>query len=517
MLDFMRKMLQISILILFFFSPTVSAQSRLNGAKIIEVSSKSNSWLIDKGRYEGISVGDTASFFLQTSIDAPKLIPLGEAEAVKVHGRNSYWILTKSMNQRFYSRGRKIVYLLDDEIYKGRRALKVKQRNIVTSKKYPKSKRRLEKGDLPNQYKKKDSDYKKSSELVEVKKDTDDDRKVMIFKKAKRGKDVRAVEGVDELIDVSAIRDQEKKKVVYSTVTGVARKTNNARFGLRSLYRDNLDKNGKEKFLGDGALASDYNKYRAEQIEQNDTSTRARKRITRDSKLWSADLNDEELRRFFISSGFARERKKQLYALEHKIGNEFILRYYFGVAEHTASQDVAASNNDATAIGSNFSISFGYEYYLLRTNPNLVNWSLDFFIDNESRYLQDEAGNNAESTEVNFAFGVNYYFFNNPASLSKVLGFVGGGASLGNAKLLSITSGIEQSYSVRGLPRVWIGAKYRLKAGDEYDDMLGMGFGMHATLMTENVVYASKVNENVQTNNINIQDFKFALGISLIF
>ena len=74
-------------------------------------------------------------------------------------------------------------------------------------------------------------------------------------------------------------------------------------------------------------------------------------------------MSDEQLRRYFVTSGLSREVERRKLALENREGNEILVRITRGAYDNSDAQD----KNYRSLYSA---LEIGYEYHLMRTSKH---------------------------------------------------------------------------------------------------------------------------------------------------
>jgi len=226
--------------------------------------------------------------------------------------------------------------------------------------------------------------------------------------------------------------------------------------------------------------------------------------------MWSADMTDAQLRRFIVENGLWEEAQRQDFARKYLPGHEFLLRY---TSDFT--YNVTVSDGNFQTSGHDFSL--GYEFHLVKTTDVLRHWTVEWDIYTGSDYY-NVGGMNVRSDEFTHRGMINWYFKHPPSSIHKWMVHLGTGIRIGNAKFVAPGLAKKYVYQVQSFPIWQLGVKYRFRAGDENDYLSRIGFGINSLIIYEQK--ALTVNDNLFDDirgNLNVEDVKFSIGISLFF
>lgn len=523
----MSNVLKTLAVILFLSSLSLfsKAAHAIGTAKVLEISSTGLSVILDRGQFEGIKVGMKGRLLRPVGdIDRPKFKYLATAEVIKVHSNYSYWYLRDINKAEFLDKGQRVVFVTMGETLSGRRDANYKKRRVVLRKGETPLKfvEENEKG-VPPELIKKDEKYEENNqELTETYPTLDEERIITEFETWSKDKKLEYVDeymqevAINRETDISEDRrldDYKKKdgeKLFKSVVEGSVDKFNDYNYSLNTFYREQKKDEDYKEIRESVVEETVYAKYQKEKEQKKWVSPQAMAKIERDGDLWSSDMNDEQLRRFFIKSGIRRENERQRLALNEYNSNEVTFFYSTALREHYTT-------DDDNFQGSNYSLGVGYEFHLRRTDPDWDKHTLDLYLIRTISFYDIGGGVNGRFTEGMVRAGYNYYFVNNPATVYKWM-FLGGiGLVRGNALMQGIGLTKDYNYSVIGFP-MHLGFKYRFKSGDELDQLAGIGWGVNFKFSYEwlKLTNVDLIEDDIN-GSISIVDLRFSVGLSAYF
>lgn len=517
----MKHYLGLTTFLLFFW--TFASAQELSQAKLVKISRSGKTFILNRGHLDQLKVGTLAKMFNQGgSRNKPKLVYIGEAEAVHVLSRKSYWYFQDIDNSAIYREGDILRIVSQEKNLKGR-PVRLKTRKIVL----PQGKgivRYLREEDLgmPSELVFKAGEYEKGRNYIrtDIRRDEHIIAKNFEVWKRKQGLEyiddyinkveAREQSGISEEINKNAVRMREEKKIFDSTITGVQRKVNNLEFGLTGLYKEQEKDAEIREITRRVQIENTYERKQRERREERFIGPYAIEKINRQGQRWSADLDDEELRRFFIQSGIERERRRQEFALDRRAGNEILLRATTELANKTTVED---DNNQNTG----YALLIGYEFHLSRTNPEITHWTVELSAERALRYY-DIGGINGRFEEGSYFGAVNYYLFNRPDMVRRYLWYGGIGLRRGSATVSSPSLSRDYEFSVFSIPTVQAGVKYRFSAGDEREDGFDVGVGANFLVQSELSRYSSttEVTDDISALFITT-NLRLSFGFSIYF
>jgi len=483
--------------------------------------------LINKGSLDGIKQGERAYFLNQTgTLSKPKLEKIAWGEVVKVKNNESLWLLHLVNNQKFLAKKPKLVLVPTNDIVRGRREFNIlKKRRILTKSTDKKELIFEKKHGMPSKFVYKGDDYVEKDNIDrEVPQVTEDVRVTSYDRWAKK----KQLEYIDDYMSeietkfshpddspelAKEISRDTKEDVANSMIDNHVSKTNNLKYGLKGLYREQERSNGSPEISETITISNVYQKEKEKRMRKKILRPEVYHKLDRDGEMWSADFNDEQLRRYLIKTGIAEEEIKQKMALYEKSSNEVVIGY-------TSQITGAANSEDPNHQSKNYSLMAGFEYHLMRSSPSLKSYSILLFLENGIGHYDLGNGINGRFSEGSFGAILNWYFFNNPNSLNQYIWNLGVGYRRGNAKVTSSFLSKEYDFQMVGLPSFHLGVKYRFRSGDALDDDIPIGMGVFGKISSEllNLTSVSTVEADDGINgSITHNDVKFVIGLSVYF
>lgn len=490
----------------------------MQGIKVLEVSSSGSSIVVDRGTLEGVQIGQSGQFYYQLGdIDKPKLYFIGEAEVIKSHSDRSFWFFKNIENFQYLKKGKRILFARDRVVLKGRRKYKIREKKVLL----PRAKSLSEYIDdrdrgMPSEMVFKEQDYLRSPEITETQTTVDYDVKQVKYRNwKKRGNPEFSENYLDEIetmfIDQSqrgvkpdAIRRAIDREIAKSTVDGAVEKVNTQKVGLASLYRDSKTERTSHR--------STYQEV-MDPPKRQAISARALEKIKREGPTWSADMEDAQLRRYFIKSGIAEEKERQKRVLSERTGHELNFKI-------TSDADEVTTVNDENNTGIGYSINLTYEVPMRGSVRFFDSFSFELGIEQGNTYYAVNEDSNVRVKYGNFRGFLNYYFWNEPISIRKVIGYFGMGVARGNGTMFSPDLTQEYKVSMLSLPIYQGGLKYRFKAGDTKDELVKIGFGLGLSFSYEPTQYSildSVSSSDDIDGSVTLNRLKIAFGLSAYF
>jgi hypothetical protein len=291
---------------------------------------------------------------------------------------------------------------------------------------------------------------------------------------------------------------------------GYEKKTNGMKYGLKSFYSEQEREEGIPEISKKGGHQTTYDQMREEAKLAEQIDPRAKAKMKRDGEMWSADMDDVGLRKYFIRTGIEQEVRRRELALNELEGHEVMLNYSGSMVAH-------GNTNDPNYQGRGYNLGIAYDLHLARTSASLKKWSLQFFL--EKGVTEYDTGvYNARSEETLYGAYVNYYFVNNPLTLNSFIYLFGAGIKNGNASVFTPDLSKEYSYQVLTVPSLQLMTKYRFRPGDLREDTVNIGMSVNfgINLDMKNLSVIDRVDDNINSK-ISVTDLKYILGMSVFF
>ncbi|HAZ13322.1 MAG: hypothetical protein A2X86_15130 [Bdellovibrionales bacterium GWA2_49_15] len=515
------------LILAFWLSGQVNAFELV---KVLEVSTSGRSLVVDRGYLEGVKLGEFARFIVQKGdLENPNLSNVALGEAVQVNDNQSIWFLHEIDNASVIKAGEQMLYARANDVLEGRRPFKTLKKMILAPKEKIPAKYADAKRDAKSNEKQMDSDlvfmqkeYEQSHTINEQEKVESADLMVTGFEESQSEKQSKYVEAVNKelpevklegkgtQIDSKDFAEREKTAQLNSVVDHDIQKTNGLKNGLKGLYDEQKPDPDNRWLRAKIVEHSMYDQVRATKKMEEIIHPRVYKKAEHGGDFWSADMSDEQLRRYFVTSGLAREVDRRKLALENREGNEILLRITRGAYDNSDAQD-----GNYRALYN--ALEIGYEYHLMRTSKLIQRWSVGF--DYQKGLGNYDVGpQNARVEETAFKLSLHLYFYNLPSAVKAYTWYVGSALRTGSATVTGASFAQAYDYQLLGYEYGHLGVKYRFYSGDDYDDIFNMGVGALAQVGVEQVSYRTK---STLSNNIDgtfsTYDLKFSLGLTVLF
>ncbi len=525
----MKNKLKIALISALFFCsffPNIKAAG-LQDVVINDLSSSQNSFSLDYGTLDKYSEGIYAKFFIQTQgYQYPKIFLVAEGKLVKSFPRKSYWYLKKIYLPRFVVNQTHLLMLTSTDVRSGRDFVAKKKHILIPSREYESAEDFNEKNKnmVPDRLNLSGKDYEKSGNLFETNKILESDLEVEIVQGYKKKSGYHLSDEYndqseekyfinDKEVELADLRLDEDKKLLDAMTEDLVNKINSQKVKLSNgIYREQ-EKDEREKEINKKiSIVSVYDSIREEKKEKEQISPYALAKIKRDEDLWSADMEDKDLRRYFITSGIEKEKRRRDIALNELDGNEIMFHYAGALISHGQSYDQNYQN-----LG--FSLGLAYDFHLSRATSNIKDWSIEFLLET-GKGDYDIGSLNARFTENYLGIYANYYFYNNPLTLNSLIILGGLGLKAGSASASAIDLTKEYSYQVLTLPALQLISKYRFRSGDTKEETLNVGLSLNAgiSLDFKRMSVLDSINKDDMINGkINYSDLKYLIGMSLYF
>lgn len=490
-----------------------------------ELSSSSKSAVIDRGTLEDYSEGMYGKFYVQSGeLNFPKIFLVAEGELIKSFPKKSYWLFSKILEPRFIKAGYKLLVLTSTQVNAGR-PIKQKRRHVVVSKEaYDTVESYLDqnKNNVPDRFLQELDSYEPGPLLLPTEKVLEADQLIETYETMKKtggahmsdeygdGSTEKFFIGKKE-VHLADLKRAEDKKLLDSIAKNYEDKTNSQRFGLtRGLYRNQKKTAGLRDINDQISITSVYDEASEAKKKHDEVDPSALAKIKRDGEGWSEDLDDEELRRYFVRTGLESEARRRESALNELDGNEIMFHYSGSTSDHTNKEDPNYHN-----LG--YNLGLGLDLHLSRTSLKLKKWSLQFVL--EKGVSDYDVGNqNARGEEGHYGAYLNYYFINNPLTLNSFIVLAGLGIKVGSISMSNAELSKEYSYRVLTLPSMQLLTKYRFRSGDLMEETVNVGISFNAGIVIDNkrLTVVDYLADNIN-GKISLTDIRYLVGMSFYF
>ena len=268
-------MLKVIILLLISFQLKALT---LRGVKVLEISPDGKTMILDIGEFGGLKNNILALFFIKRD---EKFIRVAKGQAVKVNSNHSIWSINLEESSTLNADQRLLMF--DSSYLAYRKKPKIIHKHIIKNSQGKVS-------PLPAY---KERNYQELEEVVSS--HSPQEWQINITSHSQWGKSgskdtVLSQEAIPE-INLQAL---EKEQIVRSLIKEV-----------ETLIHP--EKKIEYAFKKEKGVHNLYKNYADKEKEYNLVDLNALRRIDRKEAKWSEDMNDQELRAFYIESGLARE------------------------------------------------------------------------------------------------------------------------------------------------------------------------------------------------------------------
>lgn len=518
---------KIVCLIGLFLSP-VTMGSLLESVEVKHVSSSGRSFVLSRGHLEGFREGLKAQFLSVTGpLDAPQIQKIGYGDLVKITPTESFWVLNEMNHSHRTKAGEKIRLIRQDLALQGLRTQIVRQRKVILSAGQRAEQVRVERQQgMPDELIYGDSDQYESIVLPLDKNNTSavdletteygnwsEKDRPEFNSEAMEELEVKFVSEWSNVGDADEIREEDQREVFRSYVDSFVDRINRQKVGLKSLYQKNLDEVHHDEVQYVVDKQNLYFQKLNPEAKEVSLQPHALQKIKRDGPLWSADLDDQQLRGFMVSSGIAQERRRQELSVSEGESHEVIFRANTSLVKNTNPDDPNFQNLS-------YGLSASYEYALQRIAPVMSSFTLDLEIFTSLNFYEMGEELNGRFQDSGFGGALNYYFYNGPFTVDRLTLYGGFGlkrsSASGSSEFLITKS--SYNYQVLTLPSFHLGAKYRFPMKESYKKEFKVGYGLNALLSFERKELS--VQEELEDpiySSFSVNDTRLSIGMSFYF
>jgi hypothetical protein len=521
----MSKLL--TFFLLFLLCESLLAFEGLSSGKVLYKSTSEKTIAIDLGELDGFKEGDYGQILIQRGdYDRPTLFLIGLGKIVKTFSNKSIWLMEKNYISNKLVLDDPILIMLKSVVTRGRET-SLRHKQIVFNKnEYSDVEDFLEnnKNNVPKKFIANEDNFETSDDIFSDEKISEHDAEFATYDTFKNTGSLRVadeyndqIKGLTYLVNkkykIGDLKNAEDLKVLNSDARLMVNKYNSQILPLRNgLYRQQRKLVGSKDVNDQITITSSYEKAAEIERDKNQIDLKAVAKIKRDGELWSADMDDDTLRRYFITTGILKEKYRRAVSLNELDGHEVTISYAGNVTSHVVSPDV-----DPSFQMRGYHLNLGYDIHLSRTALNLKKFSVLLMVEQGVNYY-DLNNINGRSQEGQYGAYLNYYFINNPLILNNFSWNVGVGVKFGMSKMGSDQISQKYDYQILTLPSFQLMTKYRFRAGDLNEDTLKVGMSVNAGIIyeTKSLRIVDNPSDNI-TSAINVNDMKYQFGVSFYF
>lgn len=425
-------MLKILPSLLYFAISLASYAQQGEWGKVLEVSRTKKSLIFNKGTLNGFSENDVGFFITRKD---KGFVKVAQGKIVRALPGKSFWYLSSIYSPELL--GENLYLIPEKDLLRGRK----KEEEAHTQVILPPGQTPISYQDIPEKIKYKEKNYQEGPELFTKTVRSQKEIKVTDYNNW-LDKGLKAVEDYEDVVEVKGI-----EPVVDSRDDKAFQKGRNLDIAQGTL--DGLISNKKG-------------------LDLPPTDQKVIRMRERDGSLWSAELDDRQLRRYMLESGMIEEKKRQEFALENRFMDELL--FNFSLMTKTDEAPVPTQN-----MASPYALSIGYEYHLMRITRALDSFTFSLLFEGGVDYY-NVGGFNARGKEWSFLGNFAWYFLGLPSATKEFMGYVGLGVRYGKTDLTANELSTDYPYQIIALPTVELGFKYRFPTSSGED---GFGWGLN--------------------------------------
>lgn len=515
----MKRILFLFLIIISYACTGFASNTRV---LLKKVSHSGKTILLNTGSYTGLKELDRAKLVFQKGLDRGDYFEVATIELIKVYPNYSYWNVVSVKKRKNIKAGTELTLLTFDDLLKGKRPYRFLKKKVIVNQydDIAKYKRNLNKdsGDIPT-YKKEGHDYY-INQMSGENFDPDNAIRTTLgtynvsgrgsFKLDEYERDFKLKESPDQ--DMIDDIDNDLLERDSAVATGYLSATSKRIQEVDEKDLETIENLYKrEKYLKEsqGSLAHfQANKKfkRIEFMEQNKINKRT-------DPMWSATMQEREIRNYLLKSGFKEERQRQKHAMTNRKGHELFIRYSFDTGDNIEQREAANLQ------GLSHSFTLGFGYHLSQTAESLDNWVASLSLLAADDYY-NMGISNFKSTEKTMRFTLDYYFVGSPDKIGGYTWFLGAGIKLGKTELISGDVSGVFSYDIRSFQSLRFGFRYRFDGGDELDKLIKIGYGFSVLVNYESIVLSASDFGQLPGDmyaRTTVSDYRVAMGFDFFF
>ena len=447
--------------------------------EIVKISQDQKGLILSVGSADGVKGNDDGKLY---KFDGRISSLVADLSAVKSNNTHSYWIVKKFYEKQNLQQGQFFQFEFLSNEFRNRKFPTVQVSTSVQKKDVVNEQEGLLKDPIFEEklFRSQNVDEEQSVTSSE----TIHRKRQKFYQTTQEDSSTVLKPSVSKVINTRQVRENVTKKKFHGEVASFVNKFNKSGRGLAY----NLDTGFDDRNMHFYPKSRDIN-----------------------DPLWSKALDRQELRAFLMSGAIVKEKQWRDTTIRTRFTHEIFMKYA------TALQPYA-DESSLLYQWKNFSISFGYEYFLGRHFSRLKNFSIKGFYTKGQKYFTWKTNTNVNYSGIGGK--VQYYFYNDPHSIEKFMFFVGLGTEIGTGTFK--IRAFNDNFSCNFLSLLTnVGVKYRFK--DIIRDKgtsLSLGsfllFGNRRTQYSINNFMDELIWESFDTD-IQSSENKIYLGMSLYF
>lgn len=496
-------------------------------ARVLYKSSSERTLAIDVGDLDDFKEGDVGNILIQRgTYERPVLFLIGKGRIVKSFPNKSVWLMSKQYIKDKILPNEPVLLLTDRQVSSGR-PTKLRQKQIIFSEKdYDSVEDFVENNQnaIPEKFIAYSDQFEASDDVFNEDKIAEIDKEFTTYDKFRNHGTVRVADEYSDEIKsltyylndkylIGDLKKAEDVALLDNDTNALIDKYNRQKYKLSNgLYREQR-KNPVIRDLTDKlSITSMHDDRKIEDQKKEEVSKAATAKIKRDGELWSADMDDDTLRRYFIATGLEREKERREVSMNELDGHEVLISFGSNTSTHVTSADV---DPNFQMLG--YHINLAYELHFSRTALRNKDWSMQFLLEQAINYYNLN-NINGRSAEGLYGAYLNYYFINNPLTLHRFIWSMGLGMKFGMSRMTSDQLSQAYDYQVLTLPSIQLMTKYRFRSGDLSDENVNVGISANAGVIieTKNLRIVNNPSDNIDSK-ITASDVKYTLGLSFYF
>lgn len=518
------KTILLQLFLLMFSVKTAFSQ---HAVRVISSTKSGHTMRLNIGSLEGVKKRSLGKIYANIgSQKFPKLLNIGDGEVVKLGASESYWFIRKPMSNAQFEKNSVVLLYLKDRVYNGLGNIKATRKKIVIPVRVGKKtvKKNMLRG-MPEDLVMAEDNFEIGRKLLDKKPISDSDiivtdmqtwkvsSKKIFHEKHGHEYTVKRLRNLEAKRKLDDIESAEETYIYEKMVNGSTAKVNKLYYGIDELYQDQKRDEDNDEFIREISAVSVYDTHKSKFKKQAILSDATAEYIDIEGPLWSASMGDDQLRRFIHNSGISRENIRKQSSVTARLGHEFIFGLTSFMTNSTVEED---PNNRSTS----YNLDIGYELHLERLGKSFHNFGLEVFFHRGVSYYPLSETINGRFQLGAFSAALNFYIYNRPTTLNKMIWFVGVGAYRGQATVDSFELTKTYRYQVFSSPILQTGLKYRFaNINDFYGETpIGVGISAKYSMGVTTVTATSTIDESDELEGAeSFVESKLSMAVNVYF
>ena len=473
--------------------------------RVKHISSSGKTLYINRGKFDDVAQGDFGVLLIKKKIDDDKFVyvPVAKIKNVKIFDRESVWITYKVFIENSLKKNKKLIFLSESRMLKGRAPLKMKRTTVVTNP----GKRKSEIEDFMlegDSLAKKKSDYKVVSINHGKEKHFESDIDLIDVDKwdRKLGDEKLFASGFYRSPYAKEFSQRKRVQTFEKMVVAYLNKYNDPNFEYETFYKEQKRSSGG--YLSANTVFGTYkDRYDEKLVSEENKKKKLYENLKKKGDAWSENYTDDQLSELLNSMSVIREKERRSNLIAYRFDYQAFVSFGVNLLNNENIEDAETTEQ------SRYDVELAFEGYFFKDLKSFKKVTLEF---SGRRAVDGYFGGdlNVRSTEYSLAAHLNWYPFRRPSTIDANIIYIGLLTRYGFARLSNVTADEIGNYQVFTLPGIRGGVKYNLD--NSYGIRLALGY---ENIRSERIVRND--DDGTLPNRASYKEAKVSIGISKFY